>query len=214
MKRLLFTAAILSAVAGTAFAQGSISVKFLSATTKVYYSPDGTAGSEATVPSGGVTPYGSVTIAVYSAAPGTALTLNASLAPVFTSNVWSEAATKVTTFPIAGETPATQVNLNGIAEGANAQVEIVAWAGSYTDFASAYAAGAYVGWVGSALSGGSLSWTQGTGQPSASPAVPPVATPYGAGGVENLVLEPVPEPSTIALAGLGAAGLLLFRRRK
>jgi len=30
----------------------------------------------------------------------------------------------------------------------------------------------------------------------------------------NLTLTPVPEPSTIALAGLGAAALMIFRRRK
>ncbi|EEF57597.1 PEP-CTERM sorting domain-containing protein [Pedosphaera parvula] len=46
------------------------------------------------------------------------------------------------------------------------------------------------------------------------------ATPAGviwgnnAGQVQGFTLTPVPEPSTIALAGLGAASLLLFRRRK
>jgi hypothetical protein len=48
-------------------------------------------------------------------------------------------------------------------------------------------------------------------------------SPLGAGVIDNLsaggwngdlVLTPVPEPATIALGGLGAAALLLFRRRK
>jgi len=30
----------------------------------------------------------------------------------------------------------------------------------------------------------------------------------------SLTLTPAPEPATLALAGLGAAGLLAFRRRK
>ena len=33
-------------------------------------------------------------------------------------------------------------------------------------------------------------------------------------GMSALVLDPIPEPSTFALAGLGAAALLIFRRRK
>jgi hypothetical protein len=34
------------------------------------------------------------------------------------------------------------------------------------------------------------------------------------GGVDNFVISPVPEPSTLALAGLSGLGLLVFRRRK
>jgi len=46
-----------------------------------------------------------------------------------------------------------------------------------------------------------------------------IATPTavfgnGAGLIGSFVMTPVPEPTTIALGGLGAAALLLFRRRK
>jgi hypothetical protein len=37
---------------------------------------------------------------------------------------------------------------------------------------------------------------------------------YGEVSIDNITLNPVPEPSTLALAGLGAAALLIFRRRK
>jgi len=37
---------------------------------------------------------------------------------------------------------------------------------------------------------------------------------WGGGGIASMVLTPVPEPTTIALGGLGAAALLFFRRRK
>jgi len=50
---------------------------------------------------------------------------------------------------------------------------------------------------------------------SPNPAVPPTfGTGPGQIPAGTFVLAPVPEPSTIALAGLGAASLLLFRRRK
>lgn len=46
----------------------------------------------------------------------------------------------------------------------------------------------------------------------------PTPSLFGVGGNQvggfNLTLYPVPEPSSMALAGLGAASLLIFRRRK
>lgn len=44
--------------------------------------------------------------------------------------------------------------------------------------------------------------------------VAPPATPPNLVGLTSFSLVPVPEPSTMALAGLGAAALLIFRRRK
>jgi len=224
MKKTLLTAAVLGAIAGTVFAQGTISVKFLATSDHIYYTTDGTAAGDTVNPAGNpnnIPGYGSVTIAVYSAAPGTPLLVSGNTTPVFDSN-WHLAATKITAFGSPGFLAATTIILNGIAEGASAQVEIVGWTGAFTDFNSALASATgggavLLGWTGSTLSGGAFSWTQGTGSPNGSPATLPTATPYGAGGVKDLTLQPLtitPEPSTIALGGLGAAALLLFRRRK
>jgi hypothetical protein len=45
-------------------------------------------------------------------------------------------------------------------------------------------------------------------------ATPPAVFGAGAGQISGFTITSVPEPSTIALGGLGAAALLLFRRRK
>jgi len=46
----------------------------------------------------------------------------------------------------------------------------------------------------------------------------PAGTPFGTlanqAGSFSLLLQPIPEPSSFALAGLGAAALMIFRRRK
>jgi len=39
-------------------------------------------------------------------------------------------------------------------------------------------------------------------------------TPFSGTGMNQFGVAPIPEPSTIALAGLGGLSLLLFRRRK
>ena len=52
-----------------------------------------------------------------------------------------------------------------------------------------------------------------TGDPTTTPAGTAGAI-TGAGGFTGLTLTTIPEPSSFALAGLGAAALLIFRRRK
>ena len=42
----------------------------------------------------------------------------------------------------------------------------------------------------------------------------PPATPANLVGLQSFTVHPVPEPTSFALAGLGAAALLIFRRRK
>ena len=50
--------------------------------------------------------------------------------------------------------------------------------------------------------------------PTLSPTAAPNLVGLGVGATYTLTYNPVPEPSSMALAGLGAASLLIFRRRK
>lgn len=68
----------------------------------------------------------------------------------------------------------------------------------------------YISGVSGAYTGRTPNFQNATGNPAAQPPTNP-ATLDGWAAPVTLV---VPEPSTFALAGLGAAALLLFRRRK
>ena len=50
--------------------------------------------------------------------------------------------------------------------------------------------------------------------PTTGTTLPTATFGNGAGQISGWTLSPVPEPTTLALGGLGAAALLLFRRRK
>jgi hypothetical protein len=73
-------------------------------------------------------------------------------------------------------------------------------------------------WYGSVTSGGIAYgvWSaEATGiTPASGAGLPPAIFGTTAGLINTFTLIPLPEPSTIALGGLGAAALLLFRRRK
>ena len=91
------------------------------------------------------------------------------------------------------------------------EVEIVAWAGTSTTWAQALQDGDLVACSGGHLSGGAFGYVVTLGG-STTPGVD--AT--GPTGFDGLVIgeDIIPEPTTMALGGLGAAALLLFRRRK
>jgi hypothetical protein len=99
------------------------------------------------------------------------------------------------------------MSLMGIPGGAPVDCGVIGWTGTYPTLDAAIAAGAWLG-------GSAATFTTATGDPSASPAVPPVSL---ASTFKGIVLAPyipvIPEPSISALAAVSAVMLLLFRRR-
>jgi PEP-CTERM putative exosortase interaction domain len=94
----------------------------------------------------------------------------------------------------------------GTVSGGIYEIFIIGWSSAYADPIAAAAANAPVGWGNTFIYlSGSTSSTIPSGQPLAS---------FSASGAGAFGVSPVPEPTTFALAGLGAAALLIFRRRK
>ena len=98
-------------------------------------------------------------------------------------------------------TDPTTITLAADPAGAAAIFEVQGWTGNYANYAAAIAGGAIVS--------ESAEFVNNVGNPTTTPPGTPVQT---TGWNGNLII--IPEPSTIALGGLGAAALLLFRRRK
>jgi hypothetical protein len=108
------------------------------------------------------------------------------------------------TFPIldgaAGYFDAGSVGIvPGVAAGADAEFQLVAFEG------------ATFGAAQNVLQ--SSKWTQATKSEDVEPPALPVGTPLQISTATPLVIGPIPEPSTIALGLLGAAALLIRRRK-
>jgi hypothetical protein len=88
----------------------------------------------------------------------------------------------------------------------NVELAIAGWTGSFANYAAASAPG------GAALFGITGAWGNPTGGGGAPPATQAGLIDWVL--ANSLVLTPSPEPTTLALGGLGAAALLMFRRRK
>jgi len=208
MKKLVLTTLITGALAGSVFAQGSVA--FTAATSRpIQYTVDGT--TKISVPAGTtaqVGTFGTLNVAVYSASVGTLLPTFSATSAGSLSAAWTESTSVLhKTGPSAG---AGAANFTlGTGADTSAQIIILGWTGTATTWADALTSATMIGWTGSQLSTGSLSWNNTI---SVLPNPPAVIT-TGALGYNGLVLAAVPEPSTFALAGLGIASLLIFRRR-
>jgi len=126
---------------------------------------------------------------------------------------------KSVTGQTAGNINGGTANITGTTSG-NTVLAIVCWTGAATSFNQALStAGTYLG---------ILTFVNPIGAASPSPTVTDIATGWNAlansprcaavggitGSTQDLILTQVPEPSTMALAGLGMASMFLFRRRK
>ena len=88
----------------------------------------------------------------------------------------------------------------------NVELAIAGWTGGFANYAAALAAG----------NAPSIGITAAFGNPTGGGGSPPstAATLVDWTAANSLVLSSSPEPTTLALGGLGAAALLMFRRRK
>jgi len=98
-----------------------------------------------------------------------------------------------------------------VAPGGPITVQLRAWwagpgGNTYQTFAQAFSSGN----AQMRLGGSPLLFLATTGNPLAQPP----GTPVNLTGLSGFQLVPVPEPTSFALAGLGMASLLIFRRRK
>jgi hypothetical protein len=120
--------------------------------------------------------------------------------------LWKQEAAFGFTTPAAGKFTGGTLTLQPLAAGGGIDYVVMGWTGTAAGFDAAIAGGA--------MANVSAKFASATGNPTT---VPPGTATQLSGSFGGMVLSPVtqiPEPSTFALAGLGAAALLIFRRRK
>jgi hypothetical protein len=191
MKKILSVLAVL-AVASAAFAQGTINFGN-NASTAVMYTDAVTTTPTAVPANGGF-------VGLIYANAGTAGTFTGgSLATWLTANPGWALLDYTKAINLAGRFTSATVTLPT----ANpVDMIVIGWKGTATSFDAALAAGD--------PTGASVKFTidpEAIGSTTPSPSIVTA-------GFAGMTLTSVPEPSTFALAGLGAAALLIFRRRK
>jgi len=204
MKKLVITTLATVGLALGAFAQGSIildnstaSYGIANTTPGNYYT--GTYGLELWVDNAAAVPAGingAANTAAYAALTTTGFKLEATYAGQ-TMNISNPGVFQLGT-----------VTMNDVtALVSSAVIGLAAWTGSAASGTAAMVANANIGVV------AFLDSTIADPSPLAGPPGTPsnLGTAWTTG---DLVMMPVPEPTTMALAGLGAAALLIFRRRK
>jgi hypothetical protein len=212
MKKLLGIM-VITALAASAFAQGTISASNGTGLVNQWSSTANSTIIKVPKNSGIVEIFAAPTsaaaaTALFSATAGGVKMNYSSLAGWLADNTGWEAVTggQGTLPSLAGQFSLGTLTINNIARGANAQYLIIGWTGNAASLDAAIVAHAFAGM--------SPQFTIATGDPLATP-LPGQATALKT-SFTGMVLAPVivPEPASFALAGLGLATLLVFRRRK
>jgi hypothetical protein len=201
MKKYLSMLAVM-AVAASAFSQGT--VNFQNSTATAVKAGADLASAVPVANNGGF-------VQLLWAPSGTAATeFNAATYPSLTAWLNANPGWQKLDASIKAVGPAPGIFLGGkqtvptATPGAPIAAAVAAWTGNYATFDLAQAAGANIGI--------SAPFAITTGNPTTTPeGLPASITAAGFAGVTALA---VPEPSSLALAGLGAAALLIFRRRQ
>jgi hypothetical protein len=203
MKKLVLTAICVTAISLGALAQGTFNF-------------GNSAATLITLTSNGVS-YGSTP-----ASSAMQFRYQLFIAPAGTANAGSFTATSTfaTNLPAVGRlNGGNGLTVPGTPAGGTGAVLLRGWSSNLgADYASALAAwnSGAGGWLGESSIAGQFLWG---GDPGTGVAVPASPLFGGGNGIQTgfaMIWQGgvVPEPSSMALAGLGAASLLLFRRRK
>jgi hypothetical protein len=176
-------------------------------TVALYYGDVG--GAAVTTPLANADQYGYLTYSAFQADQASA---GLTLALTGTENVGPG------TFNAGTATLGVPGSYSGGVNGTYAQdvMAIAAWTGGFSTLAQAVAGGAEVGII---------TFLNNVGPGGSSPALPtvsgwnnltptPAVVAFEGPGYPDLVMSPVPEPTTLALAALGGAAMLLIRRKK
>ena len=221
MKNIILTITAVVGASLSGFSQGQVAFDTINVAGNVVTSPN---GSTSTAVSGQYVDAASFDVACYSldqttTAGITGLNAYGFLNPLdlltdgFTQDTLANSLT-----PLAGSDGAfatVTAGINGVVNG-DAVIAVVAWTGGYSTYAAALASGTAVI--------GILVFVNAVGPAPQSPYTQDIATGWNAlpnspqsaanGGNEDLILTSVPEPGTMALAGLGSLSLFLLRRKK